>query len=482
MEMISLRTKGRNTSLAAALLLSGLAVCLPAQVRAQWATSGNNISNTNSGNVGVGTASPQTQLDVAGTATAVRSTFGGTAGSHGKFQIFSRDIPNNPFGEMQLYAPGGAGTEYLRFNIGNSSGTVHPDVLTISRTGNVGVGTASPSSLFHLSGATRPALAISDSSGFKARVVKTLGLQSDFSHNVSYDGTGWLLDDTSRGGSSISLGSNFIGINLWTAGPGYRPTSTPLFISPSGRVGVGTLSPASPLTVGSDANVTPLLVTGNNTNVVGLAVSNTQAGSKAWAFQVAGPNHLESVPNGSLILRQATDNINPLVISKAGDVGVGTAAPATKLHVVGDITVTGNINAKYQDVAEWVPSTQKLSAGTVVVLDTTRDNHVLASKGAYDTRVAGVISAQPGLSLGEAGENKVLVATTGRVKVKVDATRAPIRIGDLLVTSEVEGLAMKSEPVSVGGGAFHRPGTLIGKALESLEKGTGEILVLLGLQ
>jgi hypothetical protein len=41
---------------------------------------------------------------------------------------------------------------------------------------------------------------------------------------------------------------------------------------------------------------------------------------------------------------------------------------------------------------------------------------------------------------------------------------------------------MRSEPVSFGGVAMHRPGTIIGKALEPLEKGTGEILVLLSLQ
>ena len=148
----------------------------------------------------------------------------------------------------------------------------------------------------------------------------------------------------------------------------------------------------------------------------------------------------------------------------------------------GNINVNGNINAKYQDVAEWVPSTQKLAAGTVVILDPERNNQVLASATAYDTSVAGVVSAQPGIALGERGEGKVLVATTGRVKVKVDATRSPIKIGDLIVTSEVEGVAMKSEPVSVGGVAMHRPGTLIGKALESLGKGTGKILVLLSLQ
>jgi hypothetical protein len=41
---------------------------------------------------------------------------------------------------------------------------------------------------------------------------------------------------------------------------------------------------------------------------------------------------------------------------------------------------------------------------------------------------------------------------------------------------------MKSVPVNLGGVEMHRPGTIIGKALEPLEKGTGEILVLLSLQ
>ena len=84
--------------------------------------------------------------------------------------------------------------------------------------------------------------------------------------------------------------------------------------------------------------------------------------------------------------------------------------------------------------------------------------------------------------LGEAGDDKVKVATTGRVKVRVDATASPIRIGDLLVTSGKEGTAMRSEAVSIGGIEIHRPGTLIGKALEPLAEGEGEILVLLSLQ
>jgi hypothetical protein len=117
-----------------------------------------------------------------------------------------------------------------------------------------------------------------------------------------------------------------------------------------------------------------------------------------------------------------------------------------------------------------------------VILDSTKSNQVISSSEAYDTRVAGVVSEQPGIALGESGAGKVLVATTGRVLVKVDASRGPIHIGDLLVTSDVLGVAMKSEPVKVGSRMMHLPGTLIGKALEPMEKGSGKILVLLSLQ
>lgn len=172
-----------------------------------------------------------------------------------------------------------------------------------------------------------------------------------------------------------------------------------------------------------------------------------------------------------------------------GRVGIGTGrtAPAATLDVIGDIHASGtiygsNVVATYQDIAEWVPASADLVAGMVVVLDPSQDNHVMPSSRAYDTSVAGVVSGQPGVILGVAAADKAKIATTGRVKVKVDATRVPIAIGDLLVTGDRPGTAMKSEPIEVAGTKIHRPGTVIGKALQSLPNGEGEILILLSLQ
>lgn len=163
-------------------------------------------------------------------------------------------------------------------------------------------------------------------------------------------------------------------------------------------------------------------------------------------------------------------------------IGTNPAETAVKLTVNGAIDVKGNIAAKYQDVAEWVPSLGDPTPGTVVVLAEEAINTVEPSSTSYDTRVAGVVSHQPGVILGEPGEDKVQVATTGRVRVRVDATAGPIKIGDLLVTSDKPGVAMKSLPIEVAGIKMHRPGTVVGKALEPLAGGVGEILVLLSLQ
>lgn len=255
-------------------------------------------------------------------------------------------------------------------------------------------------------------------------------------------------------------------------------------IETNGKVGIGTPSPTTTLDVNgpirSGGAIPVVLMDATTDDLVGGLFIRTGGAERWWIKKLPNTNNLEI----------GNTNIAGHVLIKpmGGNVGIGSLTPAERLHVEGNIAATGNIiaggtiNAKYQDVAEWVPARRPLPAGTVVVVDRDEENHVLASSKAYDTRVAGVVSEQPGLSLGEAGAHKVQVATTGRVKVKADASRKPIRAGDLLVTGDKEGRAMISEPIEINGRAFHQPGTLLGKALESLDAGEGDILVLLTLQ
>jgi hypothetical protein len=295
-----------------------------------------------------------------------------------------------------------------------------------------------------------------------------------------------------RSGTTFTPAARLVGVLEYPTSTGHLEfqtrsagsLTTRMTIGSSGNVGIGTPTP-----------VTALEVTGAiyNSAPFGFAIGS-KGGVNRIITKSSGPtfefiNSLDTVSTVTAralslgVSYETTDApVNGLIVE--GNVGIGTATPDAnyKLFVEGGLKVTGNIAAKYQDVAEWVPSTQRLSAGTVVVLDTSKSNHVLASSSSYDTKVAGVISAQPGISLGTGGDDKVLVATTGRVKVNVDATAAPIHVGDLLVTSDNEGVAMKSVPIVIGGRKMHAPGTIVGKALEPLEKGTGEILVLLSLQ
>ncbi|HEV7573385.1 MAG TPA: hypothetical protein VGQ21_17945, partial [Thermoanaerobaculia bacterium] len=165
-----------------------------------------------------------------------------------------------------------------------------------------------------------------------------------------------------------------------------------------------------------------------------------------------------------------------------GTVNIAAPTSGYALDVNGSIHASQVIGATYQDVAEWVPATAKMSPGTVVVVRRGAKNTVMPSASEYATTVAGVVSEKPGLILGESSDSKAMIATTGRVKVHVDASGGAIEAGDLLVTSGKPGMAMKSQPVDLGGVKIHRPGTLIGKALESLPNGEGDILVLLSLQ
>jgi hypothetical protein len=74
----------------------------------------------------------------------------------------------------------------------------------------------------------------------------------------------------------------------------------------------------------------------------------------------------------------------------------------------------------------------------------------------------------------EIDDGAIEVAIAGIVSVKVSAENGPIQRGDLLTTSNTPGHAMKATEFI--------PGTILGKAMGTLDSGTGVIEVLVLLQ
>jgi hypothetical protein len=121
--------------------------------------------------------------------------------------------------------------------------------------------------------------------------------------------------------------------------------------------------------------------------------------------------------------------------------------------------------------------------GMVVIIDPDNPGQLRVSDEAYDRKVAGIISGaggvRPGMLMAQRGseaDGANPVALTGRVYCWADASYGRIEPGDMLTTSNTPGHAMKV--------ADHQraQGAVIGKAMSSLDEGTGLVLVLVSLQ
>jgi hypothetical protein len=231
-------------------------------------------------------------------------------------------------------------------------------------------------------------------------------------------------------------------------------------------------TPASPLAVQSGDNILSVSPMGYD----GSAFVNPAR----IRFTVDGPVTNNSIPTAIQILTGAnTFGVERLRVTSSGRVGIGTSAPVAQLHVVGDVQfdgiVTGTyIKAHFQDVAEWVPSNDDLAPGTVVVLDASVGNGVMASSRPYDTSVAGG-SPRSRASFWRGGFLKRADRHDWRVRVSGRVTRC-LAVGDLSRHQRQSGYAMRS------GADGHRRTEVPSarhdhrKAIEPLSEGQGRSL------
>ena len=246
--------------------------------------------------------------------------------------------------------------------------------------------------------------------------------------------------------------------------------------------------------IGTTSNHPLILRTGDLDRVVVKTDGDVQVGPGATSIAASRVNAVfatTEVDAGIAIAQNSGVNVLVQASGAGGFIGTTSNHPLVfrtndqdrvTIDTSGNLRVTGDVILTNADCAEDfdVAVAAVTEPGTVMVLgEAGRLEH---SQRPYDKRVAGVISGagdyRPAIVLDRQApaSDRKAIALVGKVFCKVDASDAPIEVGDLLTTSPTPGHAMKAtDPLK----AF---GAVIGKALRPLEGGRGMIPVLIALQ
>ncbi|MFZ5497233.1 MAG: hypothetical protein ACOZE5_18075 [Verrucomicrobiota bacterium] len=289
-----------------------------------------------SGNVGVGTTSPQSRLDVDG---GIEPLFVRNGGSSRLF--FGVNQANDGYGRIGVFDDSVPGWKNL----------------VLAEGGNVGIGTTSPQAKLEVNGTSR-----FDATAWFAVDGTTL-------FHTAKDGgaTGGIVAESGKG---LYLGAN-------------NSLSTGLFINASGNVGIGTTSPTGRFQVAGMFSANAIMDDGNDRPSVGLTGaypqlvmmaggsgngnhgptlmlgafdSGTSGAHKHWSIGTSG--------QGASFLDigyHAGTDLNPhagvrnyggatfFTILNTGNVGIGTTNPTHKLTVNGQVKAKGFL----ADTSNW---------------------------------------------------------------------------------------------------------------------------------
>jgi len=254
--------------------------------------------------LGIGTISPGSALHVVG-ANTVPAIFDGAVASYLKFTTGGTSK-----GFMGYSGSGSTGMAFL-----NAGGTVAN--LLVTDSGNVGIGTASPSFKLEVVGGRSQFVAASEPYAVGARYVSSGGAVYFGASNGT--ATPDAVISNAGGGALMTLLSG-------------------------GNVGIGTTSPGAPLTIQGEVR--------QNSDAAFYSFYNSGGSTRNGYLQISATDGV-LVQQNAAPLRFFTTNTERARIDSGGNVGIGTASPYATLDVNGGILARGAIYSNRYYSSGW---------------------------------------------------------------------------------------------------------------------------------
>ena len=264
------------------------------------------------GNVGIGTSAPLSRIHTYGGAGGINAIFESSTAADTRIEM-----KNNATRAGYLYWDANEVRTLADTSRSITSFTGGAERMRISATGDVGIGTTTPAARLH--------------------VVNTYTNTSDLTIVASSSIPGINLRTLSSGRFSIMANYSAANTTGFVVGTGTaNPSTVAMHIDhATGNVGVGTATPNAALTIGT-ADPRISFFTGDNNYAVYRTGTEMVLSSSGNTRVIATTGVVAISAGGSERMR----------IDSAGNVGIGTSSPSTRLSVVGDARFTNTANTQ----------------------------------------------------------------------------------------------------------------------------------------